>query len=73
MFLHPRGQVTASVHAPTGSRGGGVMRGVHRWDVGKYSSLFQKGKKGEALKLQSSGKDSQIDHSRKEWVRGNPK
>ena len=61
MFLHPRGQVTASAHGPTGLWGV-VIRGVHRWDVGKHSSLFQKGKKGEALKLQSSGKDSQIGH-----------
>lgn len=52
MFLYKREQVTASVRGPTvvGSR----------WDVGKYRALFQKGKEGEALKLQSSGQDPQI-------------
>lgn len=52
MFLHKRGQVTASVHGPTVVGNG--------WVVGKRRSLFEIGKKGEALKLQSRGQDSQI-------------
>lgn len=40
--------------------GGQVMREIPRWDVGQQSSLFQKGKKGESLKLHLVGSITQI-------------
>lgn len=49
--------------------GGQVMREIPRWDVGQQSSLFQKGEKGESLKLHLVGS---ILKSLREWFRGSP-
>ena len=49
--------------------GAQVMREIPRWDVGQQSSLFQKGKNGESLKLHVVGS---ILKSLREWFRGSP-